>query len=63
MLRELIVSEIMTELLLMVEFAKNNRNSELFFSYSGHGTHYFSMDEKDHFIKHEYIVLVLVLDN
>ena len=47
MLRELIVSEIMTELLLMVEFAKNNRHSELFFSYSGHGTHYFSYNEED----------------
>jgi len=43
-----IKEEIMTELLLMVEFAKNNRNSELFFSYSGHGTHYFSIDEKDY---------------
>ena len=43
-----IKEEIMTELLLMVEFAKNNRNSELFFSYSGHGTHYFSYNEKDY---------------
>ena len=31
----------------LVNFAKVNPNSELWFSYSGHGSHYFSAFEKD----------------
>ncbi len=31
----------------LVKFANTNKNSELWFSYSGHGSHYFSSFEKD----------------
>jgi len=31
----------------LVKFANTNKNSEIWFSYSGHGTHYFSSFEKD----------------
>ena len=35
------------ELISMVEFAHMNKDAELWFSYSGHGSKYFSMTEKD----------------
>ena len=41
--KETIINEINE----MVGFAQRNRCSELWFSYSGHGTHYFSFNEDD----------------
>lgn len=39
---------ILSEIKKLVEYANNNKNSELWFSYSGHGSYNFSNNEKDY---------------